>query len=906
MFLTDLRGYDVVFGKLAATSLNALYGLLAILPVLAVPMLLGGITNGEFWRVVLVLVNTFLFSLTIGIFVSALSRDARKALAANFALLLLLIVGIPAIGLTISYFFHLNGPFPGSFFSCPMFSGYFALDNQYKLHKEYFWWSVGVIHGLTWLLVLLASWSVPRSWQDKPVAPRRSSKTRWRDLWCEWSYGNAKNRGPFRKRLLDINAFYWLAGRARLKPAHVWTFLGLAGCWWLWGRLATGNLWLEEPVNITMAVILNSTLKLWIALEAGQRLAEDQKIGALELLLTTPLTVRDIVRGQLLALRRQFLRPVLAVVVIELILMALSFQHSSQTEVVTTFVAAILMLAADMTALSWVAMANALSAKSLNHAIIKTISRVLILPWVGFGVVAMLANLWSALFSKTGWVPGWKFYLGWWFGLGIFIDLIYGLTARWRLQHRFRQFAMRHYVPLPSRFAWLATHLKAALSKEPEPSQRVEEPAQPGNRPVQRKRRKIIALGFSLGLVLLILCGGFLFRKSHPSYPAPLVVSVDFSKGTLRVFPGIMGAFFVLPDGSLWRWGLPEGPKFPKVALPEQVGTNSDWKQAVAAYDHCVGLRSDGTIWEWGWRGSNYFSATPEQVDAGHDWTSIAAGQRHAVAIRRDGTLWTWGENSMNQLGQGPGPAQTNLLQVGADHNWSVAQCQWASTLAVRTDGTLWLWGQVPYFGSSPPTFNNTLASPTRLCRETNWVGFATGSFPVSARTQSGELWNPFYGPPDPEASRTSTCHLILSNSAPDRVAFAFSGAPNLYEMHDDGTLWEINYAIGSMGLWNPTPTGKWHQFGKRSDWVSIWGGGGTALGLTSDGTIWMWGQDPSQDPAMDFSARLQMLQHGIKSLLGTAPAGRTWNAKKIPYQKEPRPLMRLVPAGSKSGTIAR
>src|SRR5437016_4501236 len=39
LFLTDLKGYDVVCGKLAATSFRAFYGLLALFPVLAVPML---------------------------------------------------------------------------------------------------------------------------------------------------------------------------------------------------------------------------------------------------------------------------------------------------------------------------------------------------------------------------------------------------------------------------------------------------------------------------------------------------------------------------------------------------------------------------------------------------------------------------------------------------------------------------------------------------------------------------------------------------------------------------------------------------------------------------------------------------------------------------------------------------
>src|SRR6266508_1949625 len=49
LFLTDLKGYDVILGKLVAASLNAFYGLVAIFPVLAIPLLLGGVSPGEFW-----------------------------------------------------------------------------------------------------------------------------------------------------------------------------------------------------------------------------------------------------------------------------------------------------------------------------------------------------------------------------------------------------------------------------------------------------------------------------------------------------------------------------------------------------------------------------------------------------------------------------------------------------------------------------------------------------------------------------------------------------------------------------------------------------------------------------------------------------------------------------------------
>jgi len=48
LFLTDLRGYDVVAGKLIAMSLHAFYGLLAIFPVLGLTLMLGGVSGLEF------------------------------------------------------------------------------------------------------------------------------------------------------------------------------------------------------------------------------------------------------------------------------------------------------------------------------------------------------------------------------------------------------------------------------------------------------------------------------------------------------------------------------------------------------------------------------------------------------------------------------------------------------------------------------------------------------------------------------------------------------------------------------------------------------------------------------------------------------------------------------------------
>ena len=64
LFLTDLRGYDVVLGKMITASLKSFYGVLAVLPVLALPLLMGGVTNDQFWRTAGALLNLSLIHIS--------------------------------------------------------------------------------------------------------------------------------------------------------------------------------------------------------------------------------------------------------------------------------------------------------------------------------------------------------------------------------------------------------------------------------------------------------------------------------------------------------------------------------------------------------------------------------------------------------------------------------------------------------------------------------------------------------------------------------------------------------------------------------------------------------------------------------------------------------------------------
>jgi len=446
LFLTDLRGYDVVIGKMAANSINAFYGILAVLPIFGVPLLMGGITFGEFGRMALVAINALFFSLSLGICVSAFSRSARKSATMTFLLLLLIGGVLPGIGIYKVY--PTFGKFPPPFFWPSVgFTYFLAWEVNYKTYFDDFWRSLLTVHGLSWFFLILASVVAPRTWQDRPAGIK---KLRWRERWLLWSHGDSSERLAFRNRLLDQNAFFWLAARSRLKPAVVWAVLGVLACVWAWGVGKYHQEFLNSGAYLLTGLVLNLMFKAWVAGEAGRQLAEDRKLGALELLLSTPMTIRDILRGQLLALRRQFLAPLVVVLVTIFVFMWATLREPD-TEDMRSFVrllciGGMVMIVADLIALYWVGMWQALSAKNPNRTASASVARILILPPLAWAMVVLIAVLSSVRGGQN--YESWPhMLLGLWFGLGLVADIGFSIAARRKLLTEFRFAAAQRYTP---------------------------------------------------------------------------------------------------------------------------------------------------------------------------------------------------------------------------------------------------------------------------------------------------------------------------------------------------------------------------------------------------------------------------------------------------------------------------
>ena len=447
LFLTDLRGYDVVLGKLVSNSVNVFYAVLAVLPMLAIPLLMGGVTVGQFWRMALVALNTLFFSLSVGILVSSFSRDPRQAAGLTFLALVTVTGLLPACGAWLAYVRKLPRLAEWLYLPSPAYSYMLAFD-AFRFKPGEFWRSLGLIHGLAWLGLGVASLVVPRAWQDRPVDGGSRGGHPWSH---EWTYGDAVERRAVRVRFLAVNPFFWLASRARLKPAYVWAVLGLLAVGWFWGLTKFGRDWLNGGIYVTTGIVLNLLLKGWMASEAGRQLAEERQQGTLELLLSTTLRVRDILTGQRLALQRQFLAPTVFVIfLMGLFYMAgLSEMDGGDRAAWTAFWFGLpVMLVADMIALYWVGMWQGVAAPNWNRAASNTVSRILVFPWVIFAIVLLLAGL-SGL-ATGGSELGWSFVFTLWFVLGIGTDIGFSAAARQKLLTEFREMATRRYeTPSP-------------------------------------------------------------------------------------------------------------------------------------------------------------------------------------------------------------------------------------------------------------------------------------------------------------------------------------------------------------------------------------------------------------------------------------------------------------------------
>ena len=428
LFLTDLRGYDVVLGKLAATSLNAIYRLMAVFPLLTVPLLLGGLRLVEVARMAAVLANTLFFSLAAGMLASVLSKEERRATAAAFFLVVGFTAGPAILGWLV---WDKSSPFPlGWLLTSGIYPAVLAEEGSYKLHPTHFWIALASTQVVGWIFLIVASLLVTHVWQDRPGAGGEAP-------WGEWRFAHGPSHLPWRRRLLEVNPTWWLVARDRLKPVVVYIVLGLLAAGWLSFYARFGRGWLDPTLLFLGGYGVHTIIKLWLASEASRMFFNDRRTGALELILSTPLTVDEILAGHLLGLQRQFTGPVRLVLLADIAMLVLGIRESpydNSVEWLGLWAGLIAMFLVDLYALAWLGLWLSLCASSPLRAWRGVVARVLLLPWVLF-----LFGLLPLSMARTRAAdPNEWSLLGAGLILSLMISAAFAVWARANLEQKFR------------------------------------------------------------------------------------------------------------------------------------------------------------------------------------------------------------------------------------------------------------------------------------------------------------------------------------------------------------------------------------------------------------------------------------------------------------------------------------
>ena len=148
----------------------------------------------------------------------------------------------------------------------------------------------------------------------------------------------------------------------------------------------------------------------------------------------------------------------------------------------------------------------------------------------------------------------------------------------------------------------------------------------------------------------------------------------------------------------LWTWGsnqygqLGDNTVTSKSSPVQTIAGGTNWKQVATRGMNMAAIKTDGTLWAWGSNvagelGDNTItnrSSPVQTITGGTNWKSVACGYFHTAAIKTDGTLWTWGYNAYAQLGDNTVTSKSSPVQtITGGTNWKSVACGHAHTAAI-------------------------------------------------------------------------------------------------------------------------------------------------------------------------------------------------------------------------------
>jgi len=157
----------------------------------------------------------------------------------------------------------------------------------------------------------------------------------------------------------------------------------------------------------------------------------------------------------------------------------------------------------------------------------------------------------------------------------------------------------------------------------------------------------------------------------------------------------------IFSEGGLWTWGynfyggLGDNTVTNKSSPVQTITGGTNWKQVAGGTLHTAAIKTDGTLWTWGDNeygelGDNTVtnkSSPVQTITGGTNWKQVAGGSFHTAAIKTDGTLWTWGYNGNGGLGDSTVTNKSSPVQtIAGGTNWKQVAGGTLHTAAIKDD----------------------------------------------------------------------------------------------------------------------------------------------------------------------------------------------------------------------------
>lgn len=416
LLLTHVSPAQIVYGKMLSCGLTCFLVLLGCLPALMVPVLAGGVSGSEAAMTGVGLLNTLFVSLAAGLWMSAVFRERRNAVAATLGLVAALAFGAEILA---------NAGFGAG--AVPMarllgLTGWMTAARGPVLFNPLFgFWVVGTL-GLGWILLRQAAVTLTRNWQDEPQKHFRQPEPQAEYAVCATAEAVAETPSGAEEavpalaraswltdpRPWDADPIEWRVQQMRPAEGLIWLavafdFLAQFGALGsIFGNgAALGDAWGLMSFAGLAVILFSSGLLAWAA---ARFFHESRRQQDLELLLTSPIGSRNILAGQWRVLRRALTWPlagVLALAVPAGISLICDLPNGPRREiwlVLPTFLIAV-NLALEVLALCWVGLCFGLRARNLMGAVTRTVVLVQLLP---LALAVALMGCW-ALAADHSW-----------------------------------------------------------------------------------------------------------------------------------------------------------------------------------------------------------------------------------------------------------------------------------------------------------------------------------------------------------------------------------------------------------------------------------------------------------------------------------------------------------------------